>query len=290
MKYFLKKIYFSMFLSIFVLLTVVTTTLAWYSTNQNVIIDDFHIGISGKNGDSSSLRGIELSLDGINFSDELAEIDVKRAILLQKGFASPWSMSDNDVLKEFKQIKFTATTPKNYLNLSEGFEVVNRNLETLDAEYYLSFDLYVSTNDYGDQVSDEKMDLYFQNDDMAECEDVNAHLAQQLPTHPTLGDIPQDIKVNAKNACRIGYVLYETMERGIPVSSNQIDSKIYSLSQNQPSVVDGVYNFGGINNEYNAMIKYYNMIMSHNYKPLEIPQSIKGREDDLIYSKQIFGQ
>ena len=289
MKYFVRKMYFSIFVCLFILITVVTTTFAWYSTNQNVIIDDFYIGISGKNGDSSSLRGVEMSIDGINFKEEIGEVDCKRAVLLAKGY-NALNMDDHTVRNLFSKLKFTAVTPKNYNNLTEGFEVVNKYLDTYSSTDFIFFDLYVSATEFSSQAKDEKMELYFQNDEMAVAQDVATVLPIKLKDHPILGEIPRNINVNAKNACRIGYVLYDTIEKGKPQESEQIDSKIYSLSSNTPSVDKGVYNFGGIHTEYNAMLEYYNEIMSVNYSPLVIPDKIKDREDEEIYSKKIFGE
>jgi hypothetical protein len=122
MKYFLKKIYFSIIASLLVIITVATTSYAWYSSNQNIQVSDFTIGISSS--DDANMAGLELSIDGINFSDSISEIDMERAILIQKGYDA-LNLSDEEVESIFSNLHFYNATPNDASNLNEGFKKIN---------------------------------------------------------------------------------------------------------------------------------------------------------------------
>lgn len=284
MKYFLKKIYFSIFASLLVIITVATTSYAWYSSNQNIQVSDFTIGISSS--DDANMAGLELSIDGINFSDSISEIDMERAILIQKGYDA-LNLSDEEVESIFSNLHFYNATPDDTSNLNEGFKIINTDQSYSETDGYASFDLYLSISNEKYYVED-GIDIYFQSGGMATGENVSKELMVTMPTHPVFGELPQTITVNPVNAARIGVVVYDTMTKGKPVETSVVSNDIYTFSSNTPSLSDdGVYNFGGINTEYNAMLEYYNLIMASQYGTLSIPNDVSIREDELVYGQQI---
>ncbi len=97
MNYYLKKIYFSIMLSIVLVLTVVTTTFAWYATNQHTTIDTIDISITGQGYSLATDKGIILSVDGINFKNNLDSLDLKKAILLKKGYSNAFYLSEDEI-------------------------------------------------------------------------------------------------------------------------------------------------------------------------------------------------
>jgi hypothetical protein len=99
-----------MFMSLLVVLTTVTTTFAWFSTQQNVIVDTIDISIAGS-GDRTDDAGIVLSIDGINFKKELDGEDMNRAVLLDRGFKSALTMSTSEINNLYKDVGFSDATP-----------------------------------------------------------------------------------------------------------------------------------------------------------------------------------
>lgn len=291
MKYFIRKIYFSMFVSILLVITVVTTTFAWYSTQQNVNVSNFSIGIGGARNEQAEESGLELSVTGLDgsFKDVLSGEEIQRAILYERGYNSAFTMHKTDVEHLFSNIKFSDVSPNNYKDLTKGFYAVDRHTNEKIEESLISFDLYVSINNQKYEDYEGATPLYFATEKMVEAPNVNFDLLIGPFSHPTLGLIPNRVTLNPSNAARMGVVTYEPVKKYVPQDSNLYSSKIYTFTSNTPSFRDNVFNFGGINDDYNMMIEYYNKMMSKSMDKLIIPDSVKERgEDPLIYSQEVF--
>ncbi len=284
MNHYIKKIYFSLFLSFMCVLTTVTCTFAFLRTNKNVLVDQFSLNIGGK-GTNSKKGDLVLSVDGVNFSDTLSEYDLKKAILKSRGYNS-FNMDNNSINTIYnREVRLLDVTPTNYLDLTKGFNTLNHYDSDVTSSGVISFDLYVSTTNQN-YTDGNYLTLYFSEELMTEgCESVYSDLLISLEdTHPTLGKIPQTIKVNAANALRLGVVTYDTMDKGVVRDTNQLTSQIYRFDDNVCSSTD-TYNFGGITPKFidteagtvqvspddanysegytfNTMQKYYNVIMN----------------------------
>jgi len=272
-------------MSLLVVITTITTTFAWFSTQQTVIVDDVNISISGS-GERVDDAGIVLSIDGENFKKDLDEMDVKRAVLIQNGYDA-LKMSDQEVNNVYKNVSFGDVTPVDYNDLTKGFTGLHKYKEEKSMASYIALDLYVSvSNDkYTDNIG---LPLYFQTDKMAYADNVTKDMLIKMPKNPCFDEeLPQRITVNPINASRLGTIVYEPVDRGDVTSQSDVySSNIYTFSSETPSVENGVYNFGGINTEYNTMIEYYNSIMTND--KIQIPEDIKNREDKLIYGQEVF--
>lgn len=289
MKYFIRKAYFSMFMSLLVVLTTVTTTFAWFSTQQNVIVDTIDISIAGS-GDRTDDAGIVLSIDGINFKKELDGEDMKRAVLLDRGFKSALTMSTSEINNLYKDVGFSDATPIDFKDLSKGLTCLNRYDN--EPARYISFDLYVSVlNDkYVDQNG---LNLFFYNEDrMAFADNISKALLldpETLAVDPAFINHPLEryININPINAVRLGVVVYEPMTKGVISDTNMYSSNIYSFTEQSPNYDEknNCYNFGGINEEVNMMLEYYNQIMN---EKISVPEELKNREDKLIYGQEVF--
>lgn len=312
MNHYIKKIYFSLFLSFLCVLTTVTCTFAFLRTNRNVLVDQFSLNIGGK-GTNSKKGDLVLSVDGTHFSDSLTEYDLKKAILSSRGY-NAFNMNSSQINEIYnREVRLIDVTPSNYLNLTEGFTTLNHYDNSIVSSGLISFDLYVSTTNQN-YTNGNYLTLYFSEELMTEgCETVSSDLLIDLEdTHPTLGKIPQTIKVNAANALRLGVVTYETMEKGKITQTNQLSSQIYRFDDNKCSSVD-TYNFGGITPKfidtsegtyqvepgdanysqgytYNTMQKYYNVIMNEKISDERLnDESLVYRDsyDQYIYNSNI---
>ncbi len=322
MNYFVRKIYFSLFLSLIVVMTTVTVTFAFITTNRNVYVDKFNMSIGGTGKDNSKKSGLVLSIDGVNFDTDLNSLDIKKAILLKKGYSQAISMNEEQINSLYSNYSgLLNLTPTNYLNLNEGFHGL---VDTKITNYgYISFDLYVSTTN-ANYSNQQYLSLYFADENMSNCESIDSDMLIDVDAiHPTLNKIPDTIKVNPQNAARLGIVTYQTQEKGnASISTQQVSSKIYRFDDNECSVTsDGLYNFGGITpkfytNEnnvtyqldpnkdndkelynssdsyvFNYMQKYYNTIMNLKIKDEAFEsEELKYRDtyDQYIYNSCIF--
>lgn len=65
--------------------------------------------------------------------------------------------------------------------------------------------------------------------------------------------------MNVANAMRLALTTYDAcLYSDILNSSNNPHTTIYSIGGNAPNVKNNVYNFGGINTEYNLAVDLYN--------------------------------
>ena len=292
MKYFIRKAYFSMFLSLLVVLTTVTTTFAWFATQQNVIVDTINISIAGS-GERTDDAGIVLSIDGINFKKDLNSEDLKRAILLDRGYKTALEMKEAEIDKLYQNVGFSDATPIDYTDLTKGLTGLHKYDEAYnEPARYISFDLFLSV--LNDKYIDTKgLNLYFSSDEkMAFADDIKQPILLDpalLKVDPALADYPLEryITINPINAVRLGTIVYEPMAKGIIANTKVYSSNIYSFTEQEPSYdkTTKCYNFGGINEDVNMMVEYYNQIMD---EKISVPDNLKKREDKLIYGQEIF--
>ncbi len=316
MNYYIRKIYFSLFLSLLIVLTCFTTTFAFISSNRNVTVDKFSLNIGGS-GDDAKKSGLVLSIDGVNFSDTLSELDIKKAILKSRGYNinNMTTTSINNIYN--KEVSLLDVTPNNYLDLAEGFTTIDKKYLEKVSKGYISLDIYVSTENEN-YTNGNYLPVYFSDDSMTEntkniTTDILVDVAE---SHPTLNKIPRVITMNATNACRVGVITYETMDKGVVSDTKELSSQIYRFDDNKCSVSNNVYNFGGLtpkfrldedNNYYqvdtldesyndesnlvfNSMQKYYNTIMEEKISDSSFNlDNVKNRDtyDKYIYKENI---
>ena len=89
-----KKLYISVLTSILVLLTTVATTFAWVGVFANSTFESFDIDIRASKLDEYSL---EISSDGVNFSDSISFDSLKKQILMNWGYTEEQLYSDDKI-------------------------------------------------------------------------------------------------------------------------------------------------------------------------------------------------
>lgn len=318
MNYFARKMYYSIIASTLVIITAATTSYAWYSTNQNAVIDRFNLNIYNSNDKDSDELKLSITGNSDDFHQYLDETDLERAVLFNligesetnKLGDGSTSQSKLNIKNMFNRtVKLSSVTPdldsNNKPDLTKTFKEFSLADITSpkDSSNYISFDLYVAVeNDktYVTEGTNVYIDSYANNDqiknEVCTSKDYECNLLTNLPsggvdsiTGKTLVSQPMSkFKVNAKNAMRFGYVTYAATEKGVKGETSTLKQHIYSLSSQDASLNDDVYNFGGLNGDnygYNAMLEYYNSINNvDNYKDL-VPDYIKSRTDDYLYSE-----
>lgn len=246
MEYFLRKIWLSAVLSILILVTCVTSTYAWYAMTRTNNIENFNFDIKG--GDS-----LAISTDGVEFVDSLSSVDVKRAILQKRGIST--SGLSEDKVDSLLNIMLEPITPNDYTDLSKGFKYLN-NRES--SEYkYISFDIYITTNndnfDRGTRVRLSTKNPIIAKNKFVDFKDLHVN------DNTSLGKISDGVIMNTANAMRIGLITYDVCKYSDLLNSSlNPKTTIYSIGGNKTNIIDGVYNFGGINSEYNLAVDLYN--------------------------------
>lgn len=318
MNYFARKMYFSIIASTLIIVTAATTSYAWYSTNQNAVIDRFNLNIYNSNDKDSDELKLSITGNKDDFHQYLEETDLERAVLfnligetetnkLGDGTTNQSKLNIKNMFN--RMVKLVNATPNldsnNKPDLTKGFKELNLDDVTKSntTTNYISFDLYVAVeNDktYVTEGTTVYLDSYIENNEIknevCQSEDYMCSLLTNLPsggidsiTGETLVSKPMSqFKVNAKNAMRMGYITYSPTQKGVKSETNVLKQNIYSLSSQEASKTNDVYNFGGLNGDnsgYNAMLEYYNSIKNvDNYKDL-IPDYIKTRSDDYLYGE-----
>ena len=150
MEQIIRKMNLSIITCMLVLILSVTTTYAWaglqnYSNIENI---DFNL-------ESSETYAIQVSLDGISFSNEIKEIDLKEAILRNMGIITKEEVSDSEINSLMEDVILDPLSTKrvgNELGAFVSIDDIRRkdfnydtHVETKKVrEAYFNFDIYVS--------------------------------------------------------------------------------------------------------------------------------------------------
>ena len=177
-KYF-NKLYLSIALVVLSLLTMVATTYAWVGLLTSTTFDEFTINLQEHESDEISEYTIKLSLDGINFYDNINSYELKRYLLhnidptgiykdyVTKNSQGKYIVSDNVVERDYSKLRVDQCTverpeePGGYLSTRLGYF---KNMKGEVTHNLLKFDLYLAieknvTGGEEDQ-SEKKLDLY----------------------------------------------------------------------------------------------------------------------------------
>ena len=182
MKKYVKKVYLSIMLIVFSLLTMVATTYAWVGLLTSSTFDEFTINLQENDSPDAAEYGIEVSLDGKKFSDSINQRELQRYLLhnidpdgaykdyLKKRTNGEYVVNDNKVTDDFRKLRITQCTTERYREINgqlsprlSYFKDMNNNITS----NLFQFDLYISIykiNSTDDYQSDKKLDLYLNSD------------------------------------------------------------------------------------------------------------------------------
>ncbi len=147
-----KRLLMSFMTLLIAIVAVSTSTYAWFEMNKEVWVSDFGINVIGD-------EGIFLSVDGLNYTEKITELDLKKAIVCKyKNFSL--NPSGDFVDSKKNVIKATEATIKNYISEIEMKPVTSLNGKTFYNHLgmndkniinpsdgnYVSFDIYFGTN------------------------------------------------------------------------------------------------------------------------------------------------
>lgn len=279
MKIAVRKMYISMLTAMLVLVTTIATTYAWFGIDFGHTIGEFEL-----NFDSSSSEGLELSLDGQNFSSYIGSKELKKAVLDKKGI----SYNDFTLEQEFKK-----AAALNAATALLDDELKFYDLNGFDnKEDYLSFTFYVRPSymigpedipEEGIYQSDHAVEVFLGNNEIISSNKVKAPIINTFH-HPVFGDL-NNVVMNPVNATRFALVKYDSIDKHLEYDSTaRGTTTIYDTGGNAytQDITTNYYNFGGIlADEYNLALHDYNSKLNKN---LTVPQSAinRGATDTLL--------
>ena len=263
----LKKLYMSMLVSMLVLVTTVVTTYAWASISDYASTERFEIGL---NNDEFSDYAILISLDGVNFSEFLDPVDIKREILMNKNIHSEIAnLPDSSIESLFRDLEMHSVSTQRkgnelgaFISLDDikpGFKYDFNGVESeVASRAYFEFDLYLTFDYVGDgtvndDVLNRKHSIYLANiEEMITGTKRSVALSHsfEFENYFPGEEFEFNVKVNAASATRLALSKYDVVDRGDVAAYDGVkpsDLTIYQGGSSTPTVnEDGVYSFGGL--------------------------------------------
>lgn len=277
----IRKLYISVLVTVLCLITVGATTYAWIGILTNSTFDNFDLNVN-----SSNLKeyGVEISLDGVNFSTEISSIELKRQILLNTGYDESQLYNDDVTENYFNMFNLEQCTVKvDYDNNTfSDFQNLNGRI----TKNIFKFDIYISALKIYEsgQQSNYVLDTYLRGN-ILEGTNGSQVLINKFTYPSNVNDLGGNIlgnttiekaRVNSASASRIAIQKYEVVEKGKPELYNQnskvTDIIIYQGGTQNPTYdsSNNIYSFGGIlDTPYNLAAFNYNAL--HGYKDGIVP-------------------
>ena len=314
-----RKKFILMFISFsFIFMTCIATTFAWIGIFTYANTDKFDINLKTVDYKSEYFLTISSTGKRDNYSDEVSIDDIKKQVLVNMGkdisklntqealsYAyndatsninpSTTNVDENNSISNFKKISYDLFDAKiDYLSNRYIPGLVDTKTD------YLCFDLYltVDTKEGISSYSEINAPVFLTEFEDAIVGTIGSHMildnnfikfdystnphTEYLPFVPLLKSIPinQRIKVNAANAVRIGFEVYEP----IPIDDEYDDTNkiaanyIYYGGKLTPSINNDVYDLGGIlPTEFNTAAQELMNIKS--YLLVNVPESALNRKE-----------
>ena len=241
MKYIKRKLILSVFMLLVTVLTLSSTTYAWFVKNREAWLDEFNLDIE-------NTEGLLISTDGINFSQDISKEQIIAAIEAKTNKLYTDLSFDGVTLShtQDENIEFKNGNPvflKDSLTLIENTDYYSHSLIECDSSDYIAFDLYFRVITTGAQHKDYTLRL--NQSSYIEASDIDLTLQNNLNTKDKTYSSGETLTINPKNAMRLGVMYNDNMaiyEPNLGLGSAAIEG----------SLIDEH------NKDLNAMYTYYN--------------------------------
>ena len=285
-----RKVYMSIFTTLFILITCVATTFAWVGMFTTATLGSFDLNIKAVNIDAEYF--LKISNTGLpnSFDNAVDANDLKKQILNNMGYSTD-NILDEGIDAYFSKFAImepvtTDSTLSDFYSL-KGATEKNPYLSS-DNRYY-KFDLYLSIDTLNgiantplDELPGLKINANVFFDNIKDAIEGTLNTESLLNTNPfsaipsnsfnsdyiCLRDInASSLTINAKNATRLAFQVFEPIAMnasytGLETPKNTV---IYQAGKQLPSVKNGVYDLGGIlPEEYNLALKELNKSLDIN--------------------------
>ena len=292
-----RKVLISLLTTIFILITISTTTYAWvgiltYSSTDRMqlnleVVDlnkEYYLTISGNDQD---------------YGDSVPLIDIQRQILQNMGksnsYFDPMTAPNREVELEFSKINLgPVSTNLEAGNIKSFYEyptlMYNANKRITNEKHY-KFDIYLSVDaKEGLHSTTEINSNIFLNNiqetlvgNIGTSQIVNdepfASLPSDDPRAAILKNLPSNLTINSASAARFALEIYSPIKKEDEYDNSYLPVKtiFYQGGTNEPSVVNNVYSLGGnLPEDYNFALKEINA-MYRRY--LDTPIEVLNRGD-----------
>ena len=281
MKEIIRKMNLSIITCILVLILNVTTTFAWAGLQNYSNVENFEMSL-----ESSEKYELKVSLDGINFYNEIDELEFQKTVLVNMGVLSSIEEDANKIKQTFSKIILTPVTTKRIGNDLGTFVSID-DIRKKDFHYdsviesdhvkksYFNFDIYVAI-DYVGGESDESYINEYQDIYISDVSNllIGNNKTYKLNSNYVLENYFNDltlktVKVDTSSAARMSFTKYQVMEKGKPVDTNVVDTIIYQGGTQTPTLNDDVYSFGGFMN-HKDNLAYLEFNDLHDDEPISL--------------------
>ncbi len=281
---FARKIYMSIFTTMFILITCIATTFAWVGMLTTSTLGSFDLNIKVVDTDDYDYY-LNISTTGQSgsFSDTANLIDIKRQIIENMGYDTSTYLDDAiDQLFAAKAVMEPVTTDANLSSFYSMEDLEKRNPYLKANSCFFKYDVYLSVDTKDGIAGMSAADLnaltinanvFFENIETAltgtynKGSLVNENSFDTIPSNSPfecLKDINyRSIGINTKNATRVAFQTYAPIKMSDSYSGNETPNNtiIYQGGNQLPSVTNDVYDLGGIlPEEYNLALKEINKI------------------------------
>ncbi len=278
-----RKVYMSIFTTLFILITCVATTFAWVGMLTTSTLGSFDLNIKSQEIDADYF--LKISNSGVvgTFKESLNLKAVKREILENMGYDTS-SVTDDGISDYFasKAIMEPVTTDSSLSNFY-SMKDLKKSTPYLDTDDgYFKFDLYLSVDTLNEIANlttaeinalDINANVFFENIETALFGTpstgslVNENPFSSIPSnsdYECLNNInAKSITVNTKNATRLAFQIYSPININASYSGSEtpVNTIIYQGGSQLPSATNNYYDLGGIlPEEYNLALKEINTI------------------------------
>ncbi len=270
-----RKLVLSIFMLFVTVVTLSSTTFAWFVKNREAWTDEFDLDID-------STEGLLISTDGVNFSQDVSLEDLKKAIENKTGFDYTKINYNGVTLKHTdKKISYDADNhpifQKDAVERIGDTDYYNHIMVDADSSEYIAFDLWLKVVTTGEQHPE--YSLRFQETSYIKSEAVEVELQNTLKTAEKEYVSGDKIIVNPADAMRLGVVYTQTEKTNMKVFEPNL-----GLGS---SAIEGKTNQDN-DKSLNAMYTYYNK--THPFSQFTVAASDgEGLNTEKKFENTVFG-
>lgn len=290
-----RKMYMSIFATMFVLITSIATTFAWVGMLSTATFGGFEMNLKTIDFDSPYFLTIS-SIDSTNRSDfgsSVARIDIQKQIMDNNPYINYSSIDEYDpvAINSFfnRATKLTpVTTSVEGNKLGQFYEMPflkDKKTDLAESYGFYKFDLYITVDAVAgiQDTTEINANVFLEN--IADCIKGTLSTSSLVNGNPFTGSsfVPSTtydplnilpnfnpaLTINSESAARIAFEIYDPIALTDTYQSTDTPSelRIYQGGTKTPSVSNNVYSFGGIlPEEYNLAIQELNKIYNLNLK------------------------
>lgn len=241
-----RKLLLSVFMLAVTIVTLTSTTFAWFARNQEAWTDEFEMDIE-------TTEGLWISTDGINFSQDIGIEELKQAILNKTGVEYSSISYDGVSLKHNANQKIeidslgNVSFEKDSLEAISNSDYYNHILIDADTKDYIAFDLYLKVVTTGNTFPRYRLKL--NENSYIKGNATTITLGNKLTTKDKEYQSGEVITVNPQDAMRLGISYIENDKYKMNVYEPNLGLGSSAVEEKEGD---------DYNKDLNAMFTYYN--------------------------------